>query len=79
MPIPPPPASESSDELVDAECLEQRTGVPKSWWMAQAHSRLIPFRKIGRRVRFDLKEVLGSSAFRCRSNLTGILNRGDEA
>jgi hypothetical protein len=78
IPIPSPTSSESPGEFVDAECLERRTGVPKSWWMAQARSRLIPFRKIGRRVRFDLKEVMGSSAFQRRSKLTSILNRDDE-
>jgi hypothetical protein len=66
-----PSQSAPSDELVDADCLEQRTGVPKSWWMAQARIGRIPFRKIGRRVRFDPKEVLNSSAFQRRSNSTG--------
>lgn len=57
-----------SDELVDAATLEQRTGVPKSWWMAQARGKRIPFRKIGRRVRFDPKEVMSSPVFRSHSN-----------
>jgi len=46
-----------------------RTGVPKSWWMAQARQRQIPFRKFGRRVRFDPKEVLIAPAFRARKPL----------
>jgi hypothetical protein len=62
--------SPAANELVDAETLEQRTGVPKSWWMAQARERRIPFRKYGRRVRFDPKEVLSSPAYqrRCDSS-----------
>jgi hypothetical protein len=63
----PYPSAPAVDDLVDAACLAQRTGVPKSWWMAQARSRRIPFRKIGRRVRFDPKEVLDSSAFKRRA------------
>jgi hypothetical protein len=59
-----PHAPTVPEELVDAECLEQRTGVPKSWWMAQARERRIPFRKIGRRVRFQPQEVLTSEVFR---------------
>jgi len=56
-----------ADELVDAEYMEKRTGVPASWWMAQARERRIPFQKIGRRVRFDPAAVLDSEAFRMRS------------
>lgn len=67
----PAPASHApksaSDELVDAECMEKRTGVPASWWMAQARERRIPSQKIGRRVRFDPVAVLESEAFRMRS------------
>src|SRR4029077_17323919 len=62
------------DELVDADCLAQRTGVPKSWWMAQARNRSIPFRKIGRRVRFDPREVLNSGVFQRRTQGVGSLD-----
>jgi hypothetical protein len=61
------PSHAAEEGLVDAECLAERTGVPKSWWMAQARNRRIPFRKIGRRVRFDPKEVLESTTFRRRA------------
>jgi hypothetical protein len=60
-------SSPSTEELVDANVLQTRTGVPASWWMAQARCGRIPFRKIGRRVRFDAREVLNSSAFLRRS------------
>ena len=58
---PPPPSA--VDELVDAQQLEQKTGVPQSWWMAQARGRRIPYRKIGRRVRFVFDEVIRCDAF----------------
>lgn len=58
---PAPAVAEASPQrLVDAETLEQTTGVPRSWWMAQARERRIPCRKIGRRVRFVLDEVMAS-------------------
>jgi hypothetical protein len=50
-------------ELVDAEQLEQKTGVPQSWWMAQARRRRIPYRKMGHRVRFVFDEVIRCEAF----------------
>lgn len=49
--------------LVDAAELERRSGVPASWWMSRARQRRVPFRKIGRRVRFDPAEALGCEAF----------------
>jgi hypothetical protein len=58
-----PSVAAPSEELVDAESLERRTGVPASWWMAQARKGCIPFRKIGRRVRFDAHEVIHSEVF----------------
>jgi hypothetical protein len=54
-------------ELVDAAQLERRTGVPSSWWMAQARERRVPFRKVGRYVRFDLAEVLTCDTFKRRA------------
>jgi hypothetical protein len=55
--------ADASPTLVSAEVLAQRSGVPASWWMAQARERRVPFRKIGRRVRFDPMEALGCEAF----------------
>ena len=57
------PAS-SASQLVDAEELERRTQIPASWWLAQARERGVPYRKIGRYVRFDVDEVLCCEAFR---------------
>lgn len=69
-------------ELLDAKSLEARTGVPASWWMTQARERRIPFRKLGRYVRFDLAEVIASDAFQRRAippGCTGSENRKGSA
>lgn len=60
------PAATHEPRLLNARELEEATGVPQSWWMAQARERRIPFRKIGRRVRFTLEEVLACEAFKRR-------------
>ena len=56
----------TSAELLDAAQLEQRTGVPATWWMSQARERRIPFHKYGRYVRFDFAEVTQCEAFKRR-------------
>jgi hypothetical protein len=55
--------------LVDADQLAKRTGIPASWWMAQARERRVPCQRIGRRVRFDYAEVMASEAVRKRGVL----------
>jgi hypothetical protein len=62
-PTAPEPAS-SASELVDADELERRTRIPASWWLTQARERRVPFRKIGRYVRFDVDEVFRCDEFR---------------
>lgn len=52
--------------LLDADQLEKRTGIPASWWMSQARERRVPHQRIGRRVRFDLADVMASDAVRKR-------------
>lgn len=54
-------------ELLDADQLEERTGIPASWWMTQARERRVPFHKFGRYVRFDLAEVMECDAYRRRA------------
>lgn len=66
-PAPPLP------ELVDADQLEASTGIPSSWWMTQARERRVPFKKLGRYVRFDLAEVMACDAFKRRAvDSTGL-------
>lgn len=53
-------------EVIDADELESRTGIPASWWMSQARERRVPFHKFGRYVRFNLAEVLACETYRRR-------------
>jgi hypothetical protein len=81
------PAAGSSGEparLLTAEELETATGVPASWFAAQARERRIPFRKLGRYVRFDFAEVMACEALKRRAVpsgelCTGSLNRRGSA
>jgi hypothetical protein len=61
------PSVKPASELVDADELEERTGIPASWWMTQARERRLPFRKIGRYVRFDVAEIMECDAYRRRT------------
>jgi hypothetical protein len=56
-----------SSELVDADELQARTGIPATWWMAQARERRVPFRKLGRYVRFDVAEIMSCDAYKRRA------------
>lgn len=56
----------SDAQLLDAEQLEAVTAVPATWWMAAARARRIPFRKIGRRVRFVLEEIIACEELKRR-------------
>lgn len=60
-------AAKSPSEVVDAAELQARTGIPASWWMTQARERRLPFRKMGRYVRFDIAEVMSCDAYRRRA------------
>lgn len=59
--------SAPQSELVDADELQERTGIPASWWMTQARERRLPFRKMGRYVRFDVAEIMATDAFKRRA------------
>lgn len=54
-------------EILDADQLETRTGVPASWWMTQARDRRVPFLKFGRYVRFNFDEVIASDVYKRRA------------
>jgi hypothetical protein len=71
------PAAEAAPrKLIDAEQLEEITGVPATWWASQARERRLPFHKFGKYVRFDINEVFESDEFKrpavevCISRLT---------
>lgn len=67
-------ARRSESQLLDAEQLEAVTAVPATWWMAAARARRIPFRKIGRRVRFVLEEIIACEELK-RRELEQVLPR----
>jgi hypothetical protein len=71
-PAPAPPTS----KLMNAEQMEAATGVPASWFASQARERRIPFRKLGRYVRFDLAEVTACEALQRRAVPPGQLCTG---
>jgi hypothetical protein len=60
-------AEAPATKLLTAEQLETRTGVSANWFESRARERRIPFRKIGRYVRFDYEELMASEAFQRRA------------
>lgn len=72
-----PVRAEAAPELVDAAELERRSGIPASWWMARARERRVPFRKVGRYVRFDPVEALGCEAFTRQAIPDGAVGQRD--
>ena len=56
------PTSAPGPSLLDADTLAEATGIPARWWMDQARVHRVPHRRIGKRVRFDLGEVLACDA-----------------
>jgi hypothetical protein len=71
---PAPSATPAAPKLLSAEAMEAATGVPASWFATQARERRIPFRKLGRYVRFDFAEVMDSEAMQRRAIPPGQLN-----
>jgi hypothetical protein len=59
-------ATVRNSDVVDADEPQARTGIPASWWMAQARERRVPFRKLGRYVRFDVAEIMSCDAYKRR-------------
>lgn len=58
MPSTRPSATESrpadARALLTSQQMEERTGVPASWWLKQARERRIPHQLFGKYPRFDL-------------------------
>jgi len=69
-----PVGGSATARLLSAEDMEEATGVPASWFATQARERRIPFRKLGRYVRFAFEEVSDCEAFKRRAIPTGQLN-----
>jgi hypothetical protein len=74
---PPSPATPpvAPAKLLSAEDMESATGIPASWYSTQARERRIPFRKLGRYVRFNFDEVMSSDALQRRAIPPGQINR----
>jgi len=56
----PGPETTPRDEILDAEGMERRTGIPDSWWLEQARHNAIPHIRAGKYVRFNLMETLAA-------------------
>jgi hypothetical protein len=65
-------------KLVSAEEMQAATGVPASWFANQARERRIPFRKLGRYVRFNPEEVMACEALQRRAVASGQLCTGSQ-
>lgn len=52
------PRPQANGEILDAGGMEDRTGIPASWWQDSARKGTIPSLKFGKYVRFDLHESL---------------------
>lgn len=68
-------SAEPPTKLLSADELEERTGIPASWFATQARERRIPFHKLGRYVRFSFEEVMACEAFRRRAIPPGEMHR----
>jgi hypothetical protein len=82
---PAPAAATVAPKLLSAEEMEAATSIPASWYATQARERRIPFRKLGRYVRFDFDEIMASEPLQRRAippgrlNCTGSLDRKGRA
>ena len=60
--VPRPALVAAADELVDAEALAGEFGVPATWFREQARKGALPYRKLGRYVRFNRDDVRAALA-----------------
>jgi hypothetical protein len=57
-PAAPLPETVEREEILDAAGMEERTGIPATWWLEQARRDAIPHIRAGKYVRFQLTAVL---------------------
>jgi hypothetical protein len=51
-------APAAPEEILDAEGMEKRTGIPASWWLENARRGSIPHLRAGKYVRFALTDAI---------------------
>ena len=59
--IPPAPQSRvtsAPSEILDADGMETRTGIPATWWLEQARQGTVSHIRAGKYVRFNFFEAL---------------------
>lgn len=52
----------TTDLVLDVEGMEERTGIPASWWAEAARKGIVPHIRAGKYVRFRLNEALDALA-----------------
>jgi hypothetical protein len=57
---------ERGSEILDASGMEAATGVPASWWLEAARQGTVPHFKLGKYIRFSLREALEAAKGRRR-------------
>ena len=50
--------TQTTDEILDADGMEKRTGIPASWWLENARRGTIPHLRAGKYVRFALTDAI---------------------
>lgn len=64
----PAPVQSATAEILDAQAMSQRTGVPASWFEQAAREGRIPVVHFGKYVRFDFQKVLEALASGARKD-----------
>ena len=62
-----PSSAVLDDEILDACGMEARTNVPASWWAESARQGTVPHLKLGKYIRFSLREALEAAKGKRRS------------
>ena len=52
------PGVPTAEEILTAEGMEERTGIPASWWLETARKGEVPHLRAGKYVRFELARTL---------------------
>ena len=56
----------NSAEILDAQGMQAATGIPASWWLEAARQGAVPHFKLGKYIRFSLREALEAAKGRRR-------------